>query len=172
VYPMFCFAAYTGARRSEMLRLRWADVDFLAETVTLHEKKRSKERMTSRRVPLSPVLLQVLRDWQTRHPGGQPVFCHQLVVPHSKSKRTETTPITRNEAHHYFVNTLAESKWKVLRGWHVFRHSFVSNCASHGLDQRMIDEWVGHQTEEMRKRYRHLHPHTQRQALRSVFCGQ
>lgn len=172
VHPMFCFAAYTGARRSEMMRLRWTDIDFPAETVTLHEKKRNKERITSRRVPLSPKLVQVLRDWQAVHPGGQFVFCHRLEVVRSKTKRTEIVPITRNEAHHFFVNTLAGSKWKVLRGWHVFRHSFVSNCASAAIDQRMIDEWVGHQTEDMRKRYRHLHPHSQHVALRSVFCRQ
>ena len=77
VYPMFFFAAHTGARRSEMLRLGWSDVDFQAECVTLHEKKRSKDRLTSRRVPLSPTLLEVLRDWQTIHPGGQSVFCNR-----------------------------------------------------------------------------------------------
>jgi integrase len=170
VYPMFCFAAHTGARRSEMLRLRWSDIDFDGECVTLQERKRSKERLTSRRVPLSPKLLRVLRDWQSIHPGGQAVFCNQLHVPRSKTKRADVTQLTRNEAHHHFGHTLADSKWTVLRGWHVFRHSFVSNCASRGVDQRMIDEWVGHQTEEMRKRYRHLHPHSQRQALRSVFC--
>jgi integrase len=170
LYPMFSFAAFTGARRSEMMRLRWTEVDFESETVTLHEKKRNKERMTSRRVPLSPKLVQVLRDWQSVHPGGQFVFCHQVIVARSRTKRTEPTPVTKNEAHHLFTKTLASSKWKVVRGWHVFRHSFVSNCASHGLDQRMIDEWVGHQTEDMRKRYRHLHPHSQHVALRSVFC--
>ena len=45
------------------------------------------------------------------------------------------------------------SKWEVMRGWHVLRHSFISFCAAAGVDQRLIDEWVGHTTEEMRKRY-------------------
>jgi integrase len=43
-----------------------------------------------------------------------------------------------------------------VRGWHVLRHSFVSLCANRGVDQRLIDEWVGHATEDMRRRYRHL----------------
>ena len=38
------------------------------------------------------------------------------------------------------------SKWQVLLGWHVLRHSFASNCAAKGVDQRLIDEWMGHQT--------------------------
>jgi integrase len=56
----------------------------------------------------------------------------------------------------------------VLRGWHIFRHSFASNCAARGLDQRLIDVWMGHQTEEMRKRYRHLIADQERQAIRLV----
>jgi site-specific recombinase XerD len=93
------------------------------------------------------------------------------VVPRSKKRRTACVPLTRNETNDHFKRLVADSKWKVLRGWHVFRHSFISNCASKGVDQRMIDEWVGHQTEAMRKRYRHLIPSTQNQALRSVFAG-
>ena len=58
-----------------------------------------------------------------------------------------------------------------IRGWHVFRHSFISNCAAKGIDQRMIDRWSGHQTDEMRKRYTHLFPDSQRQAIQLVFGG-
>src|SRR5205814_4468148 len=96
-------------------------------------------------------------------------FCHRLEVPRSKKRRTEAAPLTRNEAHDHFQRLTGGSRWEVLRGWHVLRHSFVSNLASRGVDQRMIDEWLGHTSEAMRRRYRHLIPSTQRQALRSVF---
>src|SRR4029079_6560211 len=42
--------------------------------------------------------------------------------------------------------------------YHILRHSFISALASEGVDQRVIDEVVGHQSEEQRKRYRHLYP--------------
>ena len=61
-------------------------------------------------------------------------------------------------AAHTGYQTLLGSKWEKLRGWHVFLHSFCSNCASAGVDQRMINTWVGHQTAEMMRRYRHLIP--------------
>ena len=35
VYPLFCFAAYTGTRRAEMLRVLVADVDFDGKTVLI-----------------------------------------------------------------------------------------------------------------------------------------
>jgi integrase len=172
VYPMFCFAAHTGARRSEMIRSQIMDVDFEGQTILIHEKKRKKGRTTTRRVSMSPFLANVLKEWLAVHPGGQSLFSQRAKVARSKTKRTSATNVTRDEAHDHFKRTLAESKWKVIRGWHVFRHSFISLCASRGVDQRVIDEWVGHQTEEQRKRYRHLLPSIQQEAIRSVFGKQ
>jgi integrase len=79
--------------------------------------------------------------------------------------------VTRDECHDHFKRTLAGTRWEVLRGLHALRHSFISACASKGVDQRLIDEWVGHQTDEQRKRYRHLFPSVQRAALEGVFGG-
>ena len=77
--------------------------------------------------------------------------------------------MSTDEATDRFPSTLKNSRWKVIRGRHIFRHSFISNCASLAIDQRMIDAWVGHQTEYMRRRYRHLFPHRQRSELERVF---
>ncbi|WP_145453821.1 tyrosine-type recombinase/integrase [Gimesia panareensis] len=65
--------------------------------------------------------------------------------------------------------SVENSKWSVIPGWHCLRHSFISNLASHSIDQRLIDEFVGHTTEEMRRRYRHLFPEVKQAALCSVF---
>jgi integrase len=62
-------------------------------------------------------------------------------------------------------------RWAVIPGWHCFRHSFVSNCSARGVDQRLIDQCVGHTTEAMRQRYRHLVPAVSQVALLSVFGG-
>jgi len=168
VYPLICFAAHTGGRRAEMLRVLVSDVDFDGHTVLIREKKKAKGRTTTRRVPLTPFLAGVLKDWLKVHPGGQYLFC-QFEVVRSKTKRAVPMPITHDEAHDHFKRTLAATKWKVIRGYHIFRHSFISLCASKGTDQRLIDEWTGHCTEEQRRRYRHLFPTTQQQAILSVF---
>lgn len=197
IYPAICFAAHTGVRRSEVIRVRVQDLDLDGGTVLIHEKKRAKGKRTTRRVPLSPFLAGVLRDWLKVHPGGQYLFCHEEEVARSK-KRSRTTgykgektraktlaarmasvrtrtarigagAITKDEAHDHFHRAIAGSKWQVLKGWHVLRHSFISNCAAKGVDQRLIDAWVGHQTEEMRKRYRHLIPSAEQAAIRAVF---
>jgi integrase len=171
LYPMFVFAAHTGARRSEIIRCQWDDVDFESGCVLLREQKRVKNVLSTRRVPLSPLLASVLKDWQKRHPEGSYTFCHDLSVVRSKTTRTGFGPLTRNEARDHFKRTIADSRWKNLRGWHCLRHSFASNCAAAGIDQRIINGWMGHQTEEMVKRYRHLLPDQQKDAIRKVFAG-
>jgi site-specific recombinase XerD len=56
-----------------------------------------------------------------------------------------------------------------MRGLHTLRHSFISACASKGVDQRLVQEWAGHMNEATSKRYRHLYPSTQQEAIRGVF---
>lgn len=191
IYPMIAFAAHTGARRSEILRIRVHDVDFAGDAVLIREKKRARGRRTIRRVPLSLKLKQILQEWLEHHPGGQFLFCHETEVFRSK-KRSKTTghqwkgrakslkgraatvkarerapqsALTKDEAHDHFRRTIAGSKWEVLKGWHVLRHSLCSNLAMKGVDQRIIDEIMGHTTEEMRKRYRHLAPSVTQEAI-------
>jgi integrase len=196
IYPLVCLVAHTGARRSEALRVLVSDVDFEAMTVVIREKKRNRKQRTTRRVPLTPFLGGVLREWLARHPGGVALFCQAGEVARSK-KRSRTTghrsqgdrpssqkgrlatvrrrdlpaagALTKDEAHDHLKRTLTGSKWDVVKGFHVLRHSFISACASKGVDQRLIDEWTGHSTEEQRKRYRHLYPTTQQEAIRGVF---
>jgi integrase len=158
VYPIFCFAAHTGTRRSEIVRVLPSDVDLASGGVTIREKKRDKTRTTTRRVPLTPFLKDVLADWVQRRGNGKMLFCKdngQAILP--------------GEITNYFIRTLRTGKWNVLRGMHVFRHSFISAMASKGIDQRIIDSFVGHCTDEQRRRYAHLYPDVQQHAMQSVF---
>jgi integrase len=169
IHPMFVFAAHTGARRSEILRARLEDVDFRSHTILIRERKRVRGHHSTRRVPQSPLLEQTLTNWIREHPGGVFLFAQAERAPRSRKASSNPEPLTIHEAHDHFKRTLTGSKWDKLRGWHVFRHSFCSNCAARGIDQRVINTWVGHQTEEMVQRYRHLIPNQQQEAIRSVF---
>jgi len=159
LYPMFVFAAHTGARRSEMIRSEVEDWDFKHEVVQIREKKRDKDvEFTFRFVAISPLLAGVMHDWFKRHPGGPYTLC-----------TAESCPITTNMAAKAIRDVVDDSKWKVLHGWHLFRHSLASNLACEGIDQRIIDASLGHQTEAMRRRYRHLFPSQQRAVMASLF---
>jgi integrase len=171
LYPMFAFAAHTGARRSEMRRSQIHDIDLDGKRAVIRERKRIRGRHSLRLAPLSPFLVDVLRTWFAEHPGSVYTFPIEPDVPKSRKRRPAPQALTCEEAGHHFQQALLGSKWEKLRGWHVFRHSFCSNCASAGVDQRMINAWVGHQTEDMVRRYRHLIPDRQQDEIDRVFSG-
>lgn len=170
LHPMFAFAAYTGARRSELLRSQLSDIDLDGGVVTIREKKRVRGKSSTRRVPISRPLKKILQKWLKDHPGSAFTFCHPDPIPGSHRKiRDDENQLTKDQASHHFRQVLQDSDWEAIKGWHCLRHSFISNCASKGIDQRMIDEWVGHTTESMRRRYRHLFPSSQQDAMKQLF---
>ncbi len=161
LHPFLVTAAYTGARRAELFRARVEDFDFDAKLVLRREKKRSRDKDTLRTVDMTPRVEAVMRAYfADGHPGGAVAFC-------SVADRT----LTDGQTWKAFRMGVKGSRWHVLRGYHAFRHSFASNLAAAGVDQRVIDELMGHTTVEMQKRYRHLYPDQRRQAVLSVFGG-
>jgi len=159
IYPMFAFAAYTGARRGEIRRSEIEDFRFDEGLLMIRERKRRKSMaQTFRFVPLHSQLAEVMREWLTKHPGGQ----YSIAPPQNMAKRAPKVsfaPMGLYEMHHHFKFTLKDSKWKVLRGFHVLRHSFGSNLARSGKVPRdTIAKWMGHTTEEMKDHYQHLFP--------------
>jgi len=159
IYPMFVLAAYTGARRGEIRRSQIEDFDFDSGQVKIRERKRRRDKAESvRYVPLHSKLAEVMRGWFACHPGGPYAIAGPLKMPCRKAK-TEFAEMTPHEAHHHFKHTLRESKWSVVRGFHVLRHSFGSNLARSGKVPRdTIGKWMGHTTEEMKDLYQHLFP--------------
>jgi integrase len=199
VYPMFVFVAHTGARRSEMMRSQVEDFDFETGQVKVWEKKKNqKKKFTCRYVPMTDLLREVMKEWFAKgHPGGPHSFCHGDLVPRS-NKRGRTTghkgektrasslkgrlaevrerterrgpePLTPKEADDAFTQPLTGSKWEVVAGFHVLRHSFASNLAARGVRPEVIDEYMGHKTLDQRRRYGHLFPKEKQDGLRKVF---
>jgi integrase len=128
--------------------------------ITIREKKRDRSRETTfHAVPMAGALRRVLRAWlDENHPGDPYTLCGQGRRPFTRQMTTKA-----------FRSALKKSPWQLVQGYHVLRHSFASNCALKGVDQRVIDSWMGHQTESMRRRYRHLFPEPEQMAMRSVF---
>jgi integrase len=162
-FLLHALPAYTGMRRGEILRLLWSDIAFDHDCLTARSRKQSRqESETQRRIDVHPELKTILLDWQKERPKGQYVISNDDCL----------TPLTPSEANSSFWEPLRGTSWCLCRsknrfkiGFHTYRHSFASNLASAGVDQRVIDEFMGHQTEAMRKRYRHLFPKDRRAAI-------
>ena len=117
---------------------------------------------TKRQIDLHPELKSLLADWKRQRPRGQLVL----------AAKRGSLPLPRDQANRLFWQPLRKTKWTLSGrrkwfklGFHTYRHSFASNLAAAGIDQRIIDEFMGHQTDEMRRRYRHLFPAAKRSAI-------
>jgi integrase len=197
IYSLACVAGHTGTRRSKLIRMLASDVDFAGGSVVIRERKRIKGKRSTRRSSLTPLLTASLQAWLEVHPDGKSLFCQSGEVMHS-SKRSRTTghqngkgpattpngrmasvkkrehhlgpgPITLGQCHDHIKRRLADSKWYVLRGLHTVRHSVASCLAAAGFDQRIIDDLLGHVSEPMRRRYRHLTTQAKSQAALAAF---
>lgn len=158
LHPMFAFAAFTGARRGEIVRSERTDWDFESGLVRIRQKKSdSSKDFTTRDVSIHPRLALVMKNWFDATPGG--VYAIE----------EDGEQLTIVGATKWFRRTVDGGPWSVMRGWHVWRHSLASNMAAAGVDQRVIDATLGHSTDAMARRYRHLLPQNQTDAIHRVF---
>jgi integrase len=148
--------AYTGARFSEVHGLKWADVDLDHGQVTIRGRKGSRTEVESpRQIPIHRKLKGVLQQ-HAENARGSWVFADEhrkLIAKHVFYKR---------------LGQLVKGTEFEGIGFHCLRHSFISCLVARGTDQRMIDGIVGHSTEAMRRRYRHLYPDDKEAAVEQL----
>jgi integrase len=138
LFPFVVVALGTGARRGELLQLRWRDIDLSRGTAVVHHTKNNERRT----LVLSGRALEVLRGLSAvRRIGTDDVFA----APHG-------------------VATFPRDAWeKALRDagiadfhFHDVRHTFASYLAMSGATLAELAEALGHKTLAMVKRYAHL----------------
>ena len=98
-----------------------------------------------------------MQEWFARHLGGQTALA-----------RDDGSPLDVDVMDTRFEAAVRGTDWAVMRGFQVLRHSFASALAAAGVDQRVIDAFMGHQTEEMARRYQHLRPDKLKDAILSL----
>jgi integrase len=105
---------------------RLEEVDLANAIITLREKKRARGTHTTRRVPISKSLVEVLAS--------------QMQLLEGKTYRfgDGQAELTDGQAYKAYMKLVKGSKWKVLKGFQILRHAFISALASHGVDQRII----------------------------------
>ena len=132
-------ALSTGARRGELLSLRWADVDLKRGMLTFRQTKNGETRA----VPLAGYALELL----TQHAKRRRLDT-TLVFP----DKTGTRPLGIRDAFEGAVKRAGITNFH----FHDLRHDFASNLAKNSASLLEIAEVLGHKTLQMTKRYAHL----------------
>jgi integrase len=154
--------AYSGTRRNEALRIKWSDVDWKNEQLTIGADGLNKGREI-RVVDFNQKLKEHLQQMFKRQaPDSQFLFPSPQRGDKDVSTKTfmESLRLARKESKLLFFN------------FHDCRHFFISYCVMSGIDYMTIARWVGHKDGGILigKVYGHLNnEHTQAQAARLNF---
>lgn len=139
LYLIVVLALSTGARRMEILGLRWEDVDLNRAIIILHETKNGERRI----LPITGHALALLKE----HAKVRSLNTN-LVFPGKSLK----SPIDIRTP---WETALKKAGIKDYR-FHDNRHSAASYLAMNGASLAEIAEVLGHKTLQMVKRYAHL----------------
>lgn len=137
LYPLVLFAMFTGARKGELLGLRWADVDALDLSAVLNKTKNRDRRTLHFPGPLGETLREMSR---TPHISG-----YLFASIHGK-------PTFPRKAWHHAVEQAEIEDFT----FHGLRHTAASYLAMNGANLADIAEVLGHRSLSMTKRYAHL----------------
>jgi integrase len=141
LHTLVLLAISTGARRGELIRLKWDDVDLKAARVVVHDSKNGDPRV----LPLVGKALPALRELKLQGSAQSPwVFPQPSGFP---------GPYVNFDSQWYAA--LEAAKVGDFR-FHDLRHTCASYLASQGASLLEIADVLGHRTMAMVKRYSHL----------------
>src|SRR5947207_5311431 len=128
------FLAFSGAREKEALRIKWADVDFERERVTIGADRLTKN-WESRTVEFNSQVGALLREMHARRAPD----CSWLFPSPQRGPRDEHAKSFRESLK--IARKAAGLEWV---GFHDLRHYFCSVCVMAGIDFMTIAAWLGH----------------------------
>jgi len=136
--------AFTGLRQSELIGLRWKDVDLESQRIRVrnavvrgeHSGEGKSDLSTRRSVPMTQRLRLELERWRGRSSfdhGDDLVFAHPQLG----------TPLDRTKVTHRFQAACKRAEVPVIR-FHDLRHTFATQLAASGVPLRALQEFLGH----------------------------
>ena len=181
-YAIFFALAYTGLRRSELLGLRWADIDLEKATLsvvqTLHQLRggkyifrEPKSKRSRRQIALSPKLAIML--WEHRFKQeqawillGKPLLPTDLVFSHPDGRPIRPDNVTRA------FNTIVRSLGLKGVRLHDLRHAHATILLEEGVHPKVVQERLGHSSVSTTLDiYSHVVPSLQQAAARKIDEG-
>lgn len=154
LYALVLTALCTGARRGELMALKWADVDLEAGLARLDRTKNGDRRT----LPLVPLVVEVLSPFQSSD-GSRFVFGAQAAA-YRKPASLDTA----------WRNALARARIENFR-FHDLRHCCASYMVQAGVDLAVVADVLGHRKLDMTRRYAHMRIETKARAMREALGG-
>lgn len=183
---MYLLALGTGMRQGELLGLRWSDVDFehdavtvrhqlqwIDRTWTLTEPKSARSRRT---LAVDPAIMRVLKEHRVRQLEERLIVGDEWkeTIADLVFRNSVGNPLDAPAVTHRFQRTLERAGLPRMR-FHDLRHGAASLLLSQGVHARVVMEQLGHsQISLTMNTYAHVAPELQREAasrLGAVLTG-
>lgn len=150
LYAVTLFAIATGARKGEILGLKWEDVDFTRCTATFRETKNGETRT----IHLSNAIVKCLKEECSKR-----TMLSEYVFPSKDGKK----PACIRGA---WENAVEEAGLENGVVFHTLRHTAISHLAMMGgYNSLQIASISGHKSLSQLKRYSHLSTSSTARAL-------
>lgn len=138
-----------GLRLSEALSLRGHDIDSSRMVIRVRQGKGKKDRY----VPLSPILLELLRDhWCREH-------LRDLLFPAEKDRSRPMDPATVQK---YLKRIRDRTGVRKMVTAKTLRHSYATHLIEQGTSTRVVQVLLGHSSVHTTETYTHVSPKTLR----------
>lgn len=155
-FALFHTALFTGMRRSELLALRWCDVDFIYSQIyvtrSLHHLRdgsyvftQPKSDSSRRNIALSPSAILVLQDYYEKRKLERALLGIPLKDDDLVFSTPEGKPLRPNTVSRTWTMLAARAGLKVIR-FHDARHTHASLMLKQGIHPKIVQERLGHST--------------------------
>jgi integrase len=161
--PLIVTAIFTGLRVSELRGLPWSAVDFEKRTIAVRQRADEwgaigmpKSSAGQREIPMSPTVLNTLREWKLACPQG----VLDLVFPNTLGRIQPLSNIARRVWHPLQKKVgMVDAGGEPLFNFHTLRHFFASWAIERGFTPKRLQALLGHSSIQMTfDRYGHLFP--------------
>jgi integrase/recombinase XerD len=130
-----------GMRRGELLNLKLTDIDSKRMMISIRQAKGARDRM----VPLSPVVLEMLREYYLQYKPKEYLFEGQYGGRYGE-RSLELV----------LKKVVADAGIQKKINLHMLRHSYATHLMEAGTNLRFIQELLGHKSPKTTQIYTHV----------------
>jgi len=154
LYLLVLLAITTGARKGELLQLRWNDIDFQSSSGRLEDTKNGSSRV----LIFPSIVIQELRRFQEVGKG---------LIFESEHKPNQSKDIRKSWAAALKAAAISDKDTDLVEKFtfHCLRHGFCSALSDAGKELSEIAEMAGHKSIQTTMRYIHQSKGRKRQII-------
>lgn len=134
-YHAVKFILYTGLRRGECIGLTWCNIDFKNNQINITQQwSNSTKKITSTKTEAGYRSIPLLKD-------AKEVLMELYNLPHAEDDFVFTGINRLTQMLGYYTSTTG-----IEVSPHMLRHTFTSRCYAAGVDPKVMQMWLGHES--------------------------